>query len=67
MRNGTGGGREPDESAPAIPTADDPTERHLLKARELLREARSRLTARDDEAIPPSADSKTPANDPEER
>ena len=38
-----------DENAPATPAADDPTERHLLRARELLREARSRLTTHDDE------------------
>jgi hypothetical protein len=41
------GGRE--ESAPAQRAADDRTERHLLKARELLRAARTRLSARDDD------------------
>jgi hypothetical protein len=50
-----------DSNAPSAPAADDPTERHLVKARELLREARSRLTARDGEPAeakpdPPSSD-----------
>jgi len=65
MRNGTGGGRGRDENAPAIPAADDPTERHLLKARELLREARSRLTARDNDGVASTADSEQPKNDSE--
>jgi hypothetical protein len=47
-----------DESTPASAAADDRTERHLVRARELLREARSRLTARDhvasESAVPQS-------------
>ena len=38
------------DSAPAV-IVDDATERHLVKARALLREARSRLSSRDDGAI----------------
>jgi len=45
--------REPDgrdDNAPAV-IVDDATERHLVKARALLREARSRLSSRDDGAV----------------
>lgn len=39
-------GRE--DNAPTTAVGDDATERHLVKARALLREARSRLSSRDD-------------------
>ncbi len=42
-------GRDP--GAPPAPVADDATQRRLVKARELLREARSRLSSRDDAAV----------------
>lgn len=41
-------GRE--DNAPSAVVGDDPTERHLVKARELLRRARSRLSSRDNGA-----------------
>ncbi len=39
-----------DDNVPAVVVANA-TERHLLKARKLLREAQSRLTSRDDAPI----------------
>lgn len=53
--------REPDERDDNAPVAvvDDATERHLVKARQLLREARSRLSSRDDGSI----DSQEPHRD----
>jgi hypothetical protein len=61
MPNKANAGDERDESAPVVPSGDDRTERHLLKARELLREARSRLSARDD-----GANVSTPDREPSE-
>ena len=59
------GDDERERNAPATPIADR-TERHIVKARELLREARSRLRARDDDAGTATADPKPAADDSEE-
>lgn len=42
---------DPDRRAPVTPIVDNATERHLVKARELLREARSRFSSRDDGVV----------------
>ncbi len=63
MANERDGSDERDENAPAMPAADDRTEQHLTKARELLREARSRLTVRDGEPTDAGADAGPPKGD----
>jgi hypothetical protein len=51
-----------DDNAPAV-VITDATERHLSKARELLREAQSRLSSRDAAAIDVKRDEKTNGDD----
>ena len=53
-----------DDSAPAV-VVTNATERHLSKARELLREAQSRLSSRDDGAIEAKLDEEPDGDDDE--
>lgn len=65
MPNERNGDDERERNAPVSPVADR-TERHIVKVRQLLREARSRLGARDDDAETASADPKPPADHSEQ-
>ncbi len=50
-----------DDHAPAV-GGEDATERHLVKARELLREAQSRLASRDDDTSDSKRNDETSGN-----